>query len=301
MFGTDHKPSAALWTWVRAAALLGCCSCNGDLRAYFDADLVNTERDVSYVEGSDNPRQTLDVYTPRGLTGFPVLVFVHGGYWIGQDKNYYAPVTGLYGNVGRALAKRGVGAVVINYRLVPDVTFAEQVNDVVAALRWTQQNVARFDGDPERIVLGGHSAGGHLTALLAFDDSRLRNAKLSKPRGFAPLSPIFDLEAMAKAPPDTDFNQCVTQPVFGSALEANAPKTYFHAVDTPVFVAMGEHDEAYLVEQIPSAVSELERLGVDVTFKKLAGHSHSDVVLNFDTDDDRLSEPLAAFIEAATR
>jgi acetyl esterase/lipase len=282
-------------------ALLACSGCNGDLRAYFDADLVNTERDVTYIQGSDNPRQTLDIYTPRGLTAFPVLVFVHGGYWIGQDKNYYAPVLGLYGNVGRALAKRGVGVVVINYRLVPDVAFADQLDDVAQALRWTQQNIAVYDGDPDRIVLGGHSAGGHLTALFAFDEALLQAAKVGRPRAFAPLSPIFDLQDMADHPPDADFNQRVTKAVFGDDLEVRSPKHHFHVIETPLFVAMGDADEPYLVKQIPRAVTELERLGVPITFKELAKHTHSDVVLNFDSDDDQLSEALATFIETATR
>jgi acetyl esterase/lipase len=155
--------------WLLLSVLLGC---NGDMLAYFAADVVDTSKDIAYVSGTSSPRQYLDVYTPRGGQNFPVVVFVHGGYWIAQDKAYFAPITGLYGNVGRALARRGVGAVVINYRLVPDVAFAEQLGDVIAAVRWTQANVQRYGGDPKRMVVSGHSAGGHMTALLAVDPAR---------------------------------------------------------------------------------------------------------------------------------
>jgi acetyl esterase/lipase len=144
------------------------------MRAYFSADVVETSKDISYVQGTSNPRQRLDVYVPRGGSGFPVVVFIHGGYWIAQDKDYFAPLVGLYGNVGRALARRGIGVVVLNYRLVPDVAFPEQLSDVVSAIRWTQDNVERYGGDPRRLVVAGHSAGGHMAALLALDPARLR-------------------------------------------------------------------------------------------------------------------------------
>lgn len=279
-----------------ASALGGLAlACNGDMRAYFDADVVNTEEDVSYVDGSDNPRQMLDLYLPRGVVDYPVCVFIHGGYWIGQDKDYYAPVLGLYGNVGRALAKRGVGVAVINYRLVPDVTFAEQLSDVVSAVRWTAAQIPRYGGDAERLFVAGHSAGGHLTALLAQDDRYLSAAGVSV-RGFAPLSAIFDLSDMAEHPPDSGFNARVTRVVFGDDLTTYSPRTYFRPLNVPLFVAMGERDEPYLVQQIPKAVAELRALGNRVEFTTLARHSHADVVLNFDSNDDELSKPLADFI-----
>ncbi len=277
--------------------------CNGDLRAYFAADVVDTVKDVPYIEHSDNPRQQLDLYTPRGAEGFPVVVFVHGGYWVGQDKDYYAPFLGLYGNVGRALAKLGIGCAVINYRLVPDVTFEQQLSDVSAAVKWTHTHIESYGGDRDRLVLAGHSAGGHMTALLAFDRTRLTEAGVEEGSvsGFAPLSPIFDLEHMAAHPPEADFNQRITETVFGHDLRKHSPNTYFAGIQTPLFVAMGERDESYLVDQIPRAVADLRRLGANVTFEQLGQHSHSDVVVNFETADDRLSEPLAEFVHQLSR
>jgi acetyl esterase/lipase len=273
------------------------------MRAYFSADVVETSKDISYVQGTSNPRQRLDVYVPRGGSGFPVVVFIHGGYWIAQDKDYFAPLVGLYGNVGRALARRGIGVVVLNYRLVPDVAFPEQLSDVVSAIRWTQDNVERYGGDPRRLVVAGHSAGGHMAALLALDPARLRTGGVDAGsiKGFAPLSPIFDLEDMAARPPDADFNDRVTTPVFGQDLRTHSPKTYYGVTAVPLFVAMGERDEPYLVTQVPKAVQDLRALGAEITFQTLAEHDHADVVLNFDTADDRLSAPLAAFDERVTR
>lgn len=290
-------------------ALLGggfACSlpaCDGDMRAYFARDVVELESDIAYVEGSTNPRQTLDLYRPRGVRDYPVVVFVHGGYWVAQDKRYFAPVVGLYGNVGQALARRGIGVVIMNYRLVPDVTFNEQLGDVIAALRWTAQHVGEYGGDPTRVVLAGHSAGGHMTSLIAFDKARLASAGFdaSRIKGFAPLSPIFDLEDMAAHPPESDFNARVTEPVFGADLSSHSPRRYFRGDAPPLFVAMGDADEAYLVPQIPRAVAELKALGATISLLTLPGHSHADVVVNFDTDKDQLAAPLAEFVQRVAR
>lgn len=291
---------------MRAAivALIVAGGCTGTLDAFFAGDVVDTERDVPYVAGSSNPRQMLDLYLPRGATGYPTVVFVHGGYWTAQDKDYYQPVVGLYGNVGRALARRGIGAAVINYRLVPDVTFAEQFDDVAHAIAWVQANIDRRGGAPDRLVLAGHSAGGHIAALAAFDDARLTAAGVDVTgiRGYAPLSPIFDLADMAAHPPPDrpHFNDEVTVPVFGTALAAHSPRTYFRADVAPLLVVMGDHDEPYLVTQIPAAVAEVTALGAPVEFHTLADHDHADVVLDFDTDHDAVTPLLAPFVVAVT-
>jgi len=169
-----RRPLAVLTVRARLAAAvvvalaLGLAACDGDMDAYFARDVVETDADIGYVDGSDDPRQRLDVYRPRAVRGWPVVVFVHGGYWVAQDKRYFSPIVGLYGNVGRALARRGIGVVIPSYRLVPGVTFDDELSDVLAAVRWTIAHVAEHGGDPRFVVVGGGSAGGHLALLAAY-------------------------------------------------------------------------------------------------------------------------------------
>lgn len=286
-----------------AALGIAATACNGDMRAYFERDVVRVDEDLAYVEGTSNPRQKLDLYLPRKLTNYPVVVFVHGGYWIAQDKHYFAPLVGLYGNVGFALARKGIGVVVVDYRLVPDVSFEQQLGDVLASVKWTQTHIAAYGGDPHRMVLAGHSAGGHMTALAALQPGRMTSAGIdvASLRGFAPLSPILDLEDMAAHPPESDFNATVTQPVFGTKLKEYSPRTYFTKNVAPMFFAMGDKDEPYLVPQIPKDVGELQALGAPATLLTLKNHSHADVVLNFDTGDDELTPALVEFVNRVTR
>ena len=131
-------------------------------------------KDVPYVATSapdfDKQGHLLDVYSPKktasGATGYPVVLFIHGGSWTSGNKNFYS-------FVGRRLAKQGVVAVVINYRLAPAVHVPEQAADCARALAWTVANIKQYGGDPARVFVMGHSAGGGLAALLATDDELL--------------------------------------------------------------------------------------------------------------------------------
>src|SRR6266513_874496 len=88
--------------------VLTIAACNGTMDSYFAQDVVDMRLDQPYVDGSTNPRQQLDLYLPRHVDHPPAVVFVHGGFWIHQDKNYFEPFVGLYRNVGIALARHGI-------------------------------------------------------------------------------------------------------------------------------------------------------------------------------------------------
>lgn len=116
-----------------------------------------TAKDLNYGDG--NPAQTLDVYYPETSdTLNPVFVFIHGGSWDSGSKDQY-------GYLGRNLAKNGVVAVIVNYTLSPAAQIQDMSAEISRALHWVKDHAAAYAGDPTKITVGGHSAGGHLAAV----------------------------------------------------------------------------------------------------------------------------------------
>jgi acetyl esterase/lipase len=145
--------------------------------------------DIAYVPASapdfDTSRHRLDVYEPTRAAAAPrpVVLFIHGGSWNSGSKDDF-----IYKAIGRRLAKNGFVGVVISYRLSPQVRVPQQADDCARALAWTVANIKDYGGDPKRIVLMGHSAGGGLAALLATgSDTLLAKHGLAAPAAHAVL------------------------------------------------------------------------------------------------------------------
>jgi len=111
--------------------------------------------DVAYGEG---PSETLDIF-PCEEAGAPVLFFIHGGYWRALDKRDHS-------FIAPGFTQEGASVVIPNYALCPSVTIPQIVMQMVKALAWTWRNVRDEEGGPRRIVVAGHSAGGHLAAMM---------------------------------------------------------------------------------------------------------------------------------------
>jgi arylformamidase len=111
--------------------------------------------DIAYGDGA---MEKLDVF-PSKLPGAPVVVFIHGGYWRSLDKSEHSFIAPAFTNQGACV-------VVPNYALCPAVTLPQIVMQMVKALAWTYRNASKYGGDPSRITVIGHSAGGHLATML---------------------------------------------------------------------------------------------------------------------------------------
>ena len=142
-------------------------------------------RDIAY---GAHPGERLDIFPAERATPAPIHVFVHGGYWQWLDKADFS-------YVARALVPVGIATVVINYGLIPTVSMAELVRQCRAAIVWVARNAASFGGDARRITVSGHSAGGHLVAmLLATDWAEFGGLPADLVKAGIGISGLYDLD-----------------------------------------------------------------------------------------------------------
>lgn len=145
--------------------------------------------DVRYGEG---PLETCDVFGSP-VDGAPVFVFVHGGWWYFLDKADFS-------FVATEFAKRDAVCICLNYPLAPHARIEEIVSSLQRAMLWVHGNVARFGGDPNRIAVSGHSAGGHLSTMLSLTDWTAAGAPADLVKVNASISGLFDLYPILGSP-----------------------------------------------------------------------------------------------------
>jgi arylformamidase len=149
--------------------------------------------DLRYGSG---PKQTLDLFP--AAQPHAALMFIHGGYWRALDKQDHS-------FVAPPLVERGVGVAVINYDLCPDVSIARIAEQCREAVLWLMREGARYGVPVKRLVVAGHSAGGHLAAMLFATDWTARGAAGGAIVGGAAISGVFDLEPLVQVSFNSDL------------------------------------------------------------------------------------------------
>lgn len=167
-----------------------------DLQAVFEtwrartASFVAAQRrpalDLVYGPG---PNETLDLFYPMGIApkSLPLWIFIHGGFWQAMDKN-------LHGHFAAGMLQAGFAVAVPNYELAPAIDLAGIVDQMRRCVLFLRARASEFGIDPEALHVSGHSAGGHLAAMLASDP---RTGFL---RSSLPISGLFDLVPMSLLP-----------------------------------------------------------------------------------------------------
>ncbi|MDF1795984.1 MAG: alpha/beta hydrolase [Coxiellaceae bacterium] len=216
--------------------------------------------DVSY--GGEEGQQ-LDIYLPKNNTraALPVIAFVHGGYFTNGDKR-------LCGHMAAGITQLPAIFVSIGYHLTPQVRVLQQIEDVTLAVSWLYHHIAEYGGNPDKIVLGGHSSGGTLASWVALnhDDLEANGCPANTIKLCMPVSGVYDFEN--SIPRVTKY-----------ALESMADAHYFSPVNqtngnyTPFVVAVGEHEFPQMrqghdlfyqrLQQAPGTVKQLILPGLD--------------------------------------
>lgn len=264
---------------------------------------VIVTRDIAYFTGdadddADPVRHTLDLYAPEGVQGYPVLIFWHGGVWSFGGKDEYA-------NIGAAFAARGIGVVIANYRLSPRVAHPAHVEDAARVVAWVVEQIADYGGDPTRVVLSGHSAGGHLASLLALDPAYLTAHDLTVEQiaGVVSYSGVYVIDdwivsyAASGAFPDGDDERAAASPL---ALAEGLPPSSDEdaAVLPPFLLLVSEYDYPELIAQQNLLEAAFSTGGVTVAAHLIPDRDHFGLVSAIGQMDDSATEIVAAWLQA---
>ncbi len=161
---------------------------------------------VSYIDNSialDESFPELNVFKPKRSENCTVVIFIHGGYWDEGNKN-------MYDFLGRNFAKKNIVSVIPDYTLSPDGNYETMAMEVAAAIQWTNANIAKYSGNPDQIFLMGHSAGGHLIALVGTNPKYLKNPDLIKGIILNDAAGLDMYSYLKRNPPTKDHHYNIT-------------------------------------------------------------------------------------------
>jgi arylformamidase len=136
----------------------------------------------------NSPRQVIDIF-PSEKRDAPVLVYIHGGYWVRGGKDHNCHFVDLFG-------REGVTVALVEYDLCPDVSVTEIVRQVRSAISWVYKNISAYGGDSSRLYICGVSAGGHLVTMALAHDWEKEGLPRDIIKGGVAISGVYDLDAV---------------------------------------------------------------------------------------------------------
>ena len=257
-------------------------------------------RDVEYTDKTHDKLRTLDLYVPKGVINAPVFVFIHGGGWSKRDKDEVGSQPKLFNAAGIIVAS-------INYRLVPAVRHPENVEDVASAIAWIFRNISKSGGDPNKIVLMGHSAGSHLAALVATDGRYLaaHGLRRNQLRGAITLDgSAFDIPDRIKNGSEQVVENC--RRAFGEREEVQADGSPIQHIDGPVplppFLLVYLKEDSLNHAQSQRFAERVEGAGGKAKLVHISdGKTHQALCDDLGTESDHTGPILLAFIKDVTR
>lgn len=220
--------------------------------------------DVAYGESD---AETMDIFHPVGGGPGPVLMFFHGGYWRSADKAWFR-------FLARPFVERGATVLLPNYGLCPSVDIDEIVRQCRASVIWTLRNAPAYGGDEARLFVSGHSAGGHIAAMMLATEWTDTDSVSPHPiKGITTISGLYDLEPLRLCFVNEDLR--LTE----ESVARNSPTSLpLPDVLPPVIAAVGALESNEFRRQTVIYTERLRQTGDSPLHVEVAGHHHYSVL-----------------------
>jgi arylformamidase len=229
--------------------------------------------------------ETLDIF-PADEPNAPVFIFIHGGYWRALSSKEFS-------SVALGLQPLGITSVVVNYALAPRVSIDEITRQCRSAAAWTLRNIQNFGGDPTRVAIGGHSAGGHLTAM-CLQTQWEQDYGLSQDPFTAALlfSGLYDIEPLRYSylQPQIQLDDGI--------VKRNSPAFMARQCKTPAWITWGGNESTEFARQATIFDSAWKATGNSSELRPIEGADHFTVIGGLEDPGSEVAQWLAAQLGA---
>ena len=242
---------------------------------------IRRSKNINYISDqneSELPAKDLNIFAPRKGEDLPVLIFIHGGSWNKGKKE-------IYDFLGSRMARRKVVTVIIDYPLAPDYQVPAMEKASALAVKWVFENISKYGGDPDQIYISGHSAGGHLAALVAIKEepfqelglkNPLKGAILNDPAG---LDWFWFLSEMKGRPNGTENYDAFTDDP--EIWKAYSPIYFLEGNEIPIMILEGEETYPGIRLTVDRFRRAAEQKGTDLTYSFYPKTKHISMITQF--------------------
>ncbi|MEO5912295.1 MAG: alpha/beta hydrolase [Pelobium sp.] len=263
--------------------------------SFISISKVKKEKDIAYADkGTAN---LLDVYHQKKAKNQDVIVFIHGGSWTTGKKD-------TYWFLGRNFARKGKIAVIINYPLYPEAKYQEMAFDCARAVMWVKKNIAKYGGNPHRIFVMGHSAGGHLAALIDADKTYFGKLGFPNPIKGVILNDPFGLDIHQylekQINTDDEYVPGFLKVFTSDPLEWKKASPYnkITNINDPYLMFMGGKTFESIKMQSPAFRDEMLKQGKKVTLEEIKGKKHIGMITQMIFGCNQLYDKIIDFINS---